>query len=148
MRVMMIMIATAILAACATPPQPVAVENTRTYDLPKDVVWERLLDFFTSQSIPIKTIEKDSGVVYAERAGFSPGQADCGASLLNEMSRMASLNVFVRQMGGETQVTVNTAFNVVRSYDRQVWTAECYSTGLIERQILQSIAAAPGKPAA
>jgi hypothetical protein len=128
------------LAGCATEPQRTQFNNSAVIAKKKDVVWESLLDYFTRNNIQIKTIEKDSGVIYAERASFDPGMADCGeAPIALEMVRSASFNVFVRPQQGGTQVSVNTTFAIVRSFDNQSWKTECFSTGTLERAILSSL---------
>jgi hypothetical protein len=127
------------LAGCATPPKQTAFSNTQTYQSSKDQVWSDLLAFFTSNNIQIKTIEKDSGVIYAERSRSDPSMADCGQDLAVELSRPATLNVFVKPEASGTTVTVNATFEVIRSFDNRTWTAPCHSTGVLERQILSSI---------
>ena len=128
------------LTGCGTDPQRTQFNNSAVIAKKKDVVWESLLDYFTRNNIQIKTIEKDSGVIYAERASFDAGMADCGeAPIARELVRSASLNVFVRSQQGGTQVSVNTTFAIVRSFDNQSWKAECFSTGALEREILNAI---------
>jgi len=130
----------AFIASCATPPKQTSFDNSQTYDLSKDRVWESLLSFFTSNNIQIKTIEKDSGVIYAERSSVDRSMADCGeVPLAAEIARSGTLNVFVRPVGARTQVTVNSEFKVIRMFDNQTFTAPCNSTGLLERSILESI---------
>lgn len=126
-------------AGCATPPKQTAFSNTQTYQSSKDQVWSDLLAFFTSNNIQIKTIEKESGVIYAERSRSDPSMADCGQDLAVELSRPATLNVFVKPESKGTTVTVNATFEVIRSFDNRTWTAPCHSTGALERQILASI---------
>lgn len=129
-----------VLSSCATPPKVSQFEKSRTYALSKDVVWERLLGFFTANSIQIKTIEKDSGVIYAERAMADGSMVDCGQpGLAIEVGRPGSLNVFVRSVGSSTEVTVNTQFTSLRQFDAQTFTTPCHSTGALEKQILDSI---------
>jgi hypothetical protein len=128
------------LTACATPPTPTTFINNRTYPIGKDEAWERLLNFFTSNNIQIKTIEKDSGVIYAERSLSDPTMSNCGGNALAlEMGRPATMNVFVRSTGNQTQVTVNAEFTAIRTFDGKTWADPCYSTGVIEQQILNSI---------
>jgi hypothetical protein len=128
------------VATCATPPKQTAVDKSRTYAATKDAVWEDLLSFFTTNNIQIKTIEKVSGVIYAERSGVDRTMADCGeVPLATELSRAGTLNVFVRPLEGKTQVTVNVDFTVLRMFDNKSFTAPCYSTGALERLILDSI---------
>jgi hypothetical protein len=128
------------LAACATPPKQVSFKNSETYNLSKDETWERLLSFFTSNNVQIKTIEKDSGVIYAERSTIDASMADCGeAPLMAEIARTGTLNVFVRSKAGQTEVTVNSEFKVIRMFDNQTFTVACHSTGTLEASILASI---------
>lgn len=132
-----------VLASCATPPKQTVFDKTRTFSLSKDATWERLLSFFTSNNIQIKTIEKDSGVIYAERAIADKSMADCGENALAmENGRPAAMNVFVRPVGDKTEVTVNTDFKVVRTFDGNTWSDQCHSTGVLERQVLNHIGAA------
>jgi hypothetical protein len=129
-----------VIASCATPPKQAVFDKSQSYDMNKDFVWESLLSFFTSNNIQIKTIEKDSGVIYAERSSVDRTMADCGeAPLTAEIARSGTLNVFVRPTGAKTQVTVNSEFKVLRMFDNQTFTAACHSTGLLERSILDSI---------
>lgn len=133
--------ALSVLAACGTPPKVTAFKNSETFALTKDQAWENLLVYFTSNNVQIKTIEKDSGVIYAERAGIDQTFADCGqGGLAVEVSRSGTLNVFVRAIGKDrTQVTVNTDFKVMRQFDGRPLVADCKSTGMLERGILQSL---------
>lgn len=105
-----------------------------------DTVWANLVEYFTSKSIQIKTIEKASGVIYAERSHVSENTADCGqVPLALELNRLLSLNVFVRAIASRTQVTVNAEYGIVRSFDGKTWSDKCYSTGELERSILDSL---------
>ena len=131
-----------VSTSCATPPTQTAFENSRTFAISKDEAWERLLVYFTGNNIQIKTIEKDSGVIYAERSLSDKTMSNCGEDpLAVEVGRPATLNVFVRPSGNQTHVAVNTDFTVRRFFDGQTWTAPCYSTGVLEGQILNSVAA-------
>lgn len=128
------------LVSCATPPKNTVFEKAKIYDKSKDAIWEDLLSFFTSNNIQIKTIEKDSGVIYAERSGIDATMADCGqVPLAVDVQRSGTLNVFVRSMGSKTQVTVNSDFKVMRMFDNQTYIQACNSTGLLEKSILESI---------
>lgn len=135
-----ILLAAFATASCASPPKQTQFRNSQTYAMTKDEVWSRLLQFFTSNNIQIKTIEKDSGVIYAERAHADASMADCGQDLAAELGRPANLNVFVKPLSSGTEVTVNASFEVVRTFDRTTWTAQCYSTGVLENLILNSVA--------
>lgn len=131
----------AALTGCGTPPKSYSFDRSKTYPISKDEAWERLLGYFTSNNIQIKTIEKDSGVIYAERAVVDAAIADCGdGGLAVDVARSGGLNVFVRSISArETQVSVNSDYKITRMFDGQVIIGQCNSTGFLERQILSSV---------
>lgn len=133
--------ASVLVASCGTPPKSYTFDRSNTYPISKDEAWERLLGYFTSNNIQIKTIEKDSGVIYAERALVDASIADCGqGGLAVDVARAGGLNVFVRSVSPrETQVSVNSDYKITRMFDGQVMVTPCNSTGLLEGQILRSI---------
>jgi hypothetical protein len=147
MRVGIIGIALAMaLSACSTPPASHSVTRSKTYPLAKDAVWESLMAWFTTNQLAIKTIEKDSGVVYAERIyatadAFSG--ADCGKDeMAPPFERIGQFNVFVHPVdAANTQVTVNSTFIEHRrsAWDGSIITAGCVSTGALENSILTAI---------
>lgn len=129
-----------LLAACATAPQQTAFANSRFYDMPFDEAWEGVISFFTANGIQIRTIEKASGLIYAEQALSDPAFADCGSGgLAIDIENLTSFNIFVREDGGRTSVTVNADFKIIREFDRRRITVQCLSTGTLERLILDSI---------
>lgn len=133
-----------VLAGCSTAPQPRSITRAQTYAMPKDAVWQEVMAWFTSNQIQIKTIEKDSGVVYAERLyDLTSGQADCGEPGVDlPIERLGQFNVFVREAdANHTEVTVNANFIERR---RDGWTGayktiNCVSTGGVESSILGAI---------
>lgn len=144
-------LATALLASmlatgCATPPKPTAFDNSLTINRSKDQVWESVISYFTANNIQVKTIEKDSGVIYAERQSFDTRSgvlADCGKSAIEvDVGSTVSLNLFARAVSPSvTEVTVNAQFQVVRMFDRATQTYPCLSKGVLEAEILKAISA-------
>lgn len=129
------------LVGCATAPVPTDFDNNRVFSKSKDEVWTKLVAFFATNNIQIKTIEKDSGVIYAERSAFDEAIADCGsAGLMQYVSSVAAFNVLVIPQGGLTSVTVTSDYKVSRvgAYNTMTVT-ECLSTGVLERRILDAI---------
>lgn len=49
------------------PPKLIKIENERTYRAKFNKVWESIISFFAYSNIPIKTLEKDSGIIVAEK---------------------------------------------------------------------------------
>jgi hypothetical protein len=152
-----------LASACATAPGAYDVRNTRTYPQGKDAVWERVVETFASENLSIKTIEKDSGIIAADRMFGSPiggggtilNWADCGkGGLAIALSQAADLNVFVRPVAGGTSVTVNTRFQETRKLMDTVATVQCVSTGNLEERLLTAFGtssplqstAPPGRP--
>lgn len=138
------------MSACATAPTVYNVQNSRTVGASKDVVWERVVEFFAMNNLSIKTIEKDSGIIGAERMIAAPSRngmigswASCGSELLmTPVGQTADLNVFVRPVAAGVTVSVNTRFSESRSFDGPPVSVQCNSTGELERMILD---AAEGK---
>lgn len=137
-----------LVGGCATAPMTYHVTNTAVVPEPRDVVWERVVEFFATNNMPIQAIERDSGLIAAERQfarPSSPGMimdwASCGSEALAIVTaQSADLNVFVRTVPAGTSVTVNTRFNETRSFDTQSWTVECNSTGALESLVLRRAA--------
>lgn len=135
------------LSACVTAPAVIPIENSRTLPLAKDAVWSNLVEYFAASNIAIKTIEKDSGIIYAERM-FARGTelssyADCGAAAMaTPVGGAADLNVFVREVGGGVTATVNARYRQSRAsaWDGSVTSVECASLGTLERVILDAAA--------
>ena len=133
------------VAACATPPAYFPIENSRQIPLSKDAVWTNLVEYFASGNIAIKTIEKDSGIIYAERM-FARGNdltayADCGTdAMATPTGGAADLNVFVREAAGGVNATVNARYrqNRLSAWDGSVTSTECASLGTLERSILDA----------
>ena len=140
--------ALAVLSGCATAPAVYQFDNSDVMDADFAETWESTIDYFSSRNIQIRTIERDSGLIYAERmyaGGYDSatgGYADCGSQPMYTPTRSSiSFNVFVRSVDEEsTRVTVTTSFSqtlVMGSYPPiQV---ECNSTGLLETSVLRAI---------
>lgn len=135
------------VAACAAPPAYIPIDKSRTVAMSKDEAWANAVEYFASGNITIRTIEKDSGIIYAERmfgTGADVSQfADCGApGMAVPVSATVDLNVFIREAGDAVNVTVNARFSQQRqsAWDRSVSSIECSSLGVIEERILDAIA--------
>jgi hypothetical protein len=133
----------ASLGGCATPPQQHSFDKSQTYPSNFDATWMHLVQYFTSNNIQVKTIEKASGVLYAEKSFVDYANfADCGKpGIALVLGTVATLNVFVvSQQGTSTStVTVNTTFVQTRQFDTNIWTVPCVSTGELEQQIMHSL---------
>jgi hypothetical protein len=101
--------------------------------------------WFTSNQLSIKTIEKDSGIIYAEQIDTSGTStiADCGQPGIDHpIERLGQLNVFVREIdAATTQMTINSTFieRRMNGWTGAAKSATCVSTGVLESQILNAV---------
>jgi len=136
--------ATAALAACATAPATYNVVTSRTIHKPYDVVWENLVGYFATRSLPLKTISKESGLLYAEIAGYTPNLVDCGTIAFGfQNGGLASVNVFVARAASDPIVSVNAKFVTYWQSKGSPWQpggvqSPCNSRGILEAEILSA----------
>jgi hypothetical protein len=138
----------AALVGCVTPGTQAQFQNSAVIGESEAQVWANLIGYFTSNNIPIKTIERDSGVIYAERSSFGgriePTLASCDQNaMLVVTNGSAAMNVFVQALSAsQTRVTVNVTFQEVGAYGAQTYPITCYSTGALEAAVLGAAGAA------
>lgn len=145
-----------LVAGCVTSPQVFNVERSREYAQSKTVTWDRLIRWFATNNIQVKTIEKDSGIIYAEREvtdassswwdrGRVANLADCGKDFWAvPQGQTIQMNVYVKDMGARSAATVNVTFReFYYPYSSGVGFGSppqtCNSTGAIENRILDEL---------
>jgi tetratricopeptide (TPR) repeat protein len=128
------------------PKQHIFDKQVKIYN-EYDIVWSAIISFFAENNVPIRTIEKASGLIVAESQIFPEVWADCGSASFIETRSDATgtFNVFaVKQTGGGVNVTVNASFYANR-YDilneEPMPPMQCNSTGEFERMLLGYVAA-------
>ena len=139
------------LTGCATvpPSRPDLFNTTRNYPASKDIVWDRAVEWFAVQNVPIKAIEKDSGIIsgeaiYVLNNGLRPDQdAICKTDFLSTVDGYTvRLNILVRGDGAASSVRVTSTIIASVRYtvgNAMPRTIECQTTGRIEKSILDSI---------
>lgn len=142
------LIAALALSGCSpTPPPPRTIENERTYAMPRDEVWQRTVDWLTASQLTIKSIDKESGLIYAD-ATYSDfdaidAYADCGSTgFYHEWGAGLQLNVFVTEAQGGTKLRANAKIRqeLMSRFNPSVHSSvDCASTGVFERQLLDAI---------
>lgn len=143
------------LSACSVykPPKTYEFDKTLEFAMPFDQVWSAVVTWFAENSIPIKNIEKASGLVTTEYTLTSrtAGFADCGKEGFGQTMKTptGTFNVLVMKIDeGRTKVTVNVDFRVAShttslagsEYDTDE-VIECVSTGKLEQEIFGAIVA-------
>jgi len=140
-------LALVFLAGCATAPKQYDLQTS--YDIPAeyDVVWSALIEFFAENSIPIETVEKDSGFIAAKWGNGSMPAAwfDCGSNgILIVEDRSGKFNIHVTDGDSGVRVRVTTVYAVLRSFGDSVSWSACNSTGEFESYVAEQIYAKTG----
>ena len=133
------------LTACTTTAVPIVNPPiSRTYDLPRDKVWSKTVEYFATVNMPISAIEKDSGIIagQATDVGSNRGFTGCAAPFMwSEGETATRLNAFVKQIGPEVKVTVTADFKTSYIYGTNVIHQRCQTSGVLEKAILDFIGA-------
>ena len=151
--------AAAMMTGCAMPSIQPPADNNRdyqeTYQAGFTEVWESTVDWFAINNIPIKSIEKESGLIgsdYALGADFS--QVNCGKvdpggmHVLQSQNVVANINVLVRDQPNGVTVQPNV-FGQGTFTLRDVWYGipkvikadQCVTTGELEHSLHQYLKA-------
>jgi len=163
-------IVTLLLTGCLSayeyrPPTIVAPVREVTIAVPFENTWQALIDVFAQNQIPIRTIDRSSGLLVADPLRFNlrnfsssyTGKmgslvtsdylyADCGnASTVKYNPTFARFNAQVRQRGDSSVLRVNVSYewtpgtDFERSIESQVERKVCISTGKWESEIIDAI---------
>lgn len=143
-----------LLSSCSSykAAKTYTFDKTQVYSQDFEQVWGGIVAWFAENSIPIKTIEKASGLIATEYGlGANDGFCDCGTSGTYQTvsDRTASFNVLVQPVDAGTRVTVTvscsgklTTTDLYGSKAPTVSTIDCNSTGSIESQLFEALATA------
>lgn len=131
------------LLASASAPKQHAVERARQVEAPFEAVWTNLVEVFAAYNWPIKTMDKNSGLVATDWMVLESDSpyVDCGGSgITSVVTTQVRFNVFVRASEA-TRVTVNASFRQLRTFDAMTKWVTCNSTGRVEALIHSEVAA-------
>ncbi len=155
-------IALIMLASCSvyTPPKEQAIHKTDTFNQSLDDLWEKAIKYFASKNYPIKSIDKNSGVIYSEFDILSnqvkstnnneePSDlCKCGkpGEVLYYSYPTCTINLYMKKISyTQTQVTINALFkcrwtkiNDAADHVMQLPTTG-YSTGKLEQDIFEHL---------
>jgi len=100
------------------PAPPVPRAEVTGVNAPFNKTWDAVIDDFASQNVPIKTIDRTSGLIVAELLSVGPEAgkrwADCGSDMMaGKLAPTSAIyNVLVR--GDSTKSTVRVTVRWVR----------------------------------
>jgi len=151
------MLAALILSACQQRPAPqFQVEQSRSYDLPKETVWSDILAFLRANDIRVRSADLTSGVIEADRENFQDaGWAYCEPARFTDhasdtrrqrraqifLDRSLELRIDVRATGDRVQVAPDAQLTErqINSFKNLPFDAPCRSTGTLEKALLDAI---------
>lgn len=131
--------------------QEIPIEKTKQVSISFDSSWAKIIKFFASKNVPIKTIEKDSGLIATDQMPFgtvtNKSLFNCGEYKLmgqaQEYQGKASFNVYAEKTDAKsTKITMNTtaSYIFVNPVDATARNEmPCYSTGEIEKQLFDFV---------
>ena len=144
-----------LLPACQTQ-KVYQVERSRTYEQPKQAVWDRLLAVLEQSQIEVDSSDFAAGKLTAARHDFEDqGWADCERRRVSDNSssstrmgwalrvdRDLALQADVAEAAGATQVAVDARFTEeqINTWSYQHFMQPCRSTGVLEKALLDALA--------
>jgi len=132
------------LGGCATAPKTYDFDPVAVIDADFDDVWSAVVEYFAISSLPIDTIEKDSGLIVTSWMDASGGYGgaderfcDCGSGgLTTYYWTRGKFNVFVKESAaGGVDLRVTCTYQQRRGVLDTNATVSCPSTGYLEMQL-------------
>lgn len=134
------------LAGCATAPIRAEFHRSQLFAAEEAVVWPAVVRYFSERSMPIKNIERASGLLASEVVELPRAYLDCGASIVETpIGNTATINVLVQAAPGGQRVAVTLVGREQRrDLNDQIVSRPCESTGFFETDVLRYVAGAVG----
>ena len=155
--VILAMLAALVLTACQHRPAPqFQVEQSRSYDVPKETAWKDVLAFLRANDIAVSNADLATGVIEARRDNYQDaGWAYCEPAMVRDHSsgnarlrrarifldRSLELRIDVREVGDMVQVAPDAQFTErqINMFKNLPFDAPCRSTGVLEKALLDAI---------
>lgn len=132
-----------VVGCLPVPPAPPAPHAPMAVQASFGRTWDATIDVFAERNIPIKNVDRASGLIVAENQKVGQGGqefADCGSSpmAIPFLPTDAAWNILVR--GDSTQSTVRASVRFLAiTTGTGATTVECSSKGVWETQLEQRI---------
>lgn len=126
-------------AGCASLPAAPAARPDTEIQASFGRSWDAVVDYFARSSIPIKTIDRSSGLIAAETqrlAGDNSPYAKCSNGFFSFQAEGASFNALIR--GDSTHSTVRVTANWIPVNNGGI-TIHCQTTDVWEKQFESAI---------
>lgn len=128
---------------CAVPATQYNINRVWETNYDVDSLWNGVISFFAENNIPIKTLEKDSGIIISEwmaLASVDSQDLDCGQpGLAMAYEKYGKFTITIRPAGSQRQILINSQYQQRRVWDGRAFYATCYSRGALEQKIKELI---------
>lgn len=122
------------LSGCASlPPAPPERSDT-IVAAPFGKTWDAVVDYFARSSIPVKTIDRASGLIAAETtrlSGDNSGYASCSNGVFSATAEGASFNALVK--GDSIRSTVRVTASWIKPTPPGAMSVQCVTTDVWEK---------------
>ena len=139
----------AFLLGCSpVPPKTYPTPEPASISASFGRTWDAIIEHFAAQSVPIRTIERASGIIVTDEmsvtSGYASVWADCGMDVLGTPvpANRASYNVLVRGDSSASSVRVTATFRVLNAASAPYG---CVSRGAYEKELLLTVKASAEK---
>lgn len=136
----------AVTGCASLPPAPPARPDTQVQS-PFGKTWDAVVDYFARSSIPVKTIDRTSGLIAAETtqlSGDNSAYARCSNGFLNFAPSGASFNALIK--GDSARSTVRVTANWLGAQTEGSARVMCVTTDVWEKQFETAIKAKAEAP--
>lgn len=153
MKLLLLLSSMLLISACASLKKidEPKIEKSVTVQVPFDKAWTEVISYFSEKGIPVKTLEKASGLISTEDMSFQT-VTDSKLFVCDKYKfggkepvfpGIAKFNVFVRKVNDkETSVQVNTFASATMNILGPTYNSmslKCYSTGEHERMLFERL---------
>ena len=146
MRIACLVLGLTLLASCVTPPEPRESVLAQVFNLPEEAVWRNVLRHVTGSPFRIHTLDRDSGVVFAEYVGPRVESVlDCGRIGNEPIRGEATLDVTINVISDDRTAVRARVLGYAAYWNdarREYVQVDCLSTGRFEPGLLN----AAGRP--
>jgi len=143
MKTLAVLALLALIPGCVSTPEAVLFDNSRTYEKPREEVWQKLTSFFDTSSIPVITRDPEKGLLVAvrklKRASI---YVECGTSDISSVrDGVLTVKVSLQSLGeSQTRATIIVTFSGYRQFAGLTKNRiECFSNGTLEEEILKNL---------
>ena len=129
--------------ACATAPVPRDYDTLAYYPAASlTEVGDAVIDVLVDRNFVINNFDRDNGIIATDwLRDVDVSYWDCGTAGFRASDRDHSgrVDVVVLEADDEVSITVTTSWQAVRNSSNSIGVVECLSTGLLEREVHDSV---------